>query len=487
MNYFYIFLSAIIAVNTLISVITVFSDRNRDIAAIWAWLLVLNIFPVIGLIIYLFLGRKISKEDIYNLREQSKVGLPKYLEIQNNIKIDQLEYIEKKDFNDPKNKKFEMAKMLMRIEQPPISLDNEVEYFVDGREKFDQLIADIKKAEHHVHVSYYIFKGDKIGKRVVAALEEVAKKGVEVRVQYDPVGGRTLKKSLFQQLESYGGETDTSFGSKFHLLNIRLNYRNHRKIVVIDGKIGYVGGFNVGDDYLGEYENMGYWRDTHLRIEGTAVHQLQERFIIDWNASKKAELIAYEPYYFPVVESRGDTKIQIVSSGPDSELQQIKTGFLKMINLAKESIYIQTPYFIPDDALKETIELAVLSGVTVRLMIPNKPDHPFIYQATLSYAEELMNIGGEVYIYDKGFMHAKTIVIDDEITSVGTANFDIRSFKLNFEVNAFLYNKKTALEQVEYFEKDMKDSYLLTEEIIEAYSLWDRFKQQFSRLLSPIL
>src|SRR5699024_4943731 len=189
MNYFYIFLSAIIAVNTLISVITVFSDRNRDIAAIWAWLLVLNIFPVFGLIIYLFLGRKISKEDIYNLREQSKVGLPKYLEIQNNIKIDQLEYIEKKDFNDPKNKKFEMAKMLMRIEQPPISLDNEVEYFVDGREKFDQLIADIKKAEHHVHVSYYIFKGDKIGKRVVAALEEVAKKGVEVRVQYDPVGG----------------------------------------------------------------------------------------------------------------------------------------------------------------------------------------------------------------------------------------------------------------------------------------------------------
>lgn len=487
MSYFYLFFVALIAINTLLSIITVFSDRNRDIAAIWAWLLVLIVFPGFGLIIYLFLGRKISKEDIYNLREQSKVGLPKYLEIQNNIKIEQLEYLEQKDFNNPENKKYEIAKMLMRVDQPPVSLDNTVEYYVDGHEKFSKLIEDIKKAEHHVHVSYYIFRGDKLGTAIVEALEEVAKKGVEVKVQYDPVGGRTLKKSLFKKLESYGGQTDTSFGSKFHLLNIRLNYRNHRKIVVIDGKVGYVGGFNVGDDYLGEYENMGYWRDTHLRIEGSAVHQLQERFIIDWNASKKSQLIAYEPFYFPMVDSKGNTEVQIISSGPDSELEQIKKGFLKMVSLAKDYVYIQTPYFIPDDALKETIELAVLSGVKVRLMIPNKPDHPFIYQATLSYAEELMKMGGEVYIYDKGFMHAKTIVIDDEITSVGTANLDIRSFKLNFEVNAFVYDEAAALEQVKYYEKDMQDSYLLTQEIVDSYSLWHRFKQQFSRLLSPIL
>jgi Phosphatidylserine/phosphatidylglycerophosphate/cardiolipin synthases and related enzymes len=232
---------------------------------------------------------------------------------------------------------------------------------------------------------------------------------------------------------------------------------------------------------------MGYWRDTHLRIEGSAVHQLQERFIIDWNASKKSQLIAYEPFYFPMVDSKGNTEVQIISSGPDSEMEQIKKGFLKMVSLAKDYVYIQTPYFIPDDALKETIELAVLSGVKVRLMIPNKPDHPFIYQATLSYAEELMKMGGEVYIYDKGFMHAKTIVIDDEITSVGTANLDIRSFKLNFEVNAFVYGEAAALEQVKYYEKDMQDSYLLTQEIVDSYSLWHRFKQQFSRLLSPIL
>ncbi len=487
MEYFQLFFAIFIFINTFLSILTVFSDRNRDISVIWAWLLVLILFPGFGLIIYLFLGRKISKEDIFNLREQSKIGLPEYLDIQNNIKIEQLDYLKTKDFKDPNNTRYEIAKMFMRLDQPPVSLDNSVEYFVDGNEKFNQLIEDIKKAEHHVHISYYIFRGDKLGQAIVKALEERAKEGVEVRVQYDPVGARTLKKSLFKTIEEYGGETDTSFGSKFHLLNIRLNYRNHRKIAVIDGKIGYVGGFNVGDDYLGEYEHMGYWRDTHLRIQGSAVHQLQERFFIDWNASKKSESIAYEPYYFPMVETSGEKEIQIVSSGPDSETEPIKKGFIKMINLAKDYIYIQTPYYIPDDAMKESIELAILSGVKVRLMIPNKPDHPFIYQATLSYAEELMNLGGEVYIYDKGFMHAKTIVIDDEITSIGTANFDIRSFKLNFEVNAFVYDEETAKEQVRYYEEDIKNSYLLTQSIIQEYSLWDRFKQQFSRLLSPIL
>ena len=179
--------------------------------------------------------------------------------------------------------------------------------------------------------------------------------------------------------------------------------------------------------------------------------------------------------------------VQIVSSGPDTEEEAIKKGFIKMINLAKDSIYIQTPYFIPDDALRETIQIALLSGIKIKLMIPNKPDHPFIYQATLSYVEELMNMGAEIYIYDKGFLHAKTIVVDEEIFSVGTANFDIRSFRLNFEVNAFVYDQELAREQIQYFMEDVEDSYLLTPEIVDTYSLWDRFKQQFSRLLSPIL
>lgn len=486
-NYFWIIFSVFILVNTVISIITVFSDRNRDIATIWAWLLVLILFPGFGLIIYIFLGRKISKEDIFNLREQAKVGLPQYLEMQDELRREQIVAMKPLDFTDTRNNHYEISKVLMNVDQPPIAFDNSVEFFVDGHEKFDQLIEDIKHAKHHVHVLYYIFRGDKLGQRIVKALEERAKNGVEVRVLYDPVGARDVKSSLFKKLEEYGGQAEGSFGSKFHLLNIRLNYRNHRKIVVIDGEVGYTGGFNVGDDYLSEYENMGYWRDTHLRIEGQAVHQLQARFINDWNASRKADLIAYASEYFPLIPPKGNTEIQIVSSGPDTEDEAIKKGFIKMISLAKESIYIQTPYFIPDEALKESIEIAILSGVKVKLMIPNKPDHPFVYQATLSYAEELMSMGGEVYIYDKGFMHAKTILIDNEIFSVGTANFDIRSFRLNFEVNAFVYDKELALEHIGYFEQDVKDSYQLTQQVIQQYSIWDRFKQQFSRLLSPIL
>lgn len=487
MNYFFEFFNLFIIVNTVLSIITVFSDRNRDIAAIWAWLLVLIALPGFGWVIYLFFGRKISKEDIFNLREQAKVGLPEFLRAQNLIVEEQLDQLKLVDFNDRKNQKYEVAKMFLELNQPPVVGDNKVDFLVEGDKKFSQLIEDIKQAEHHVHICYYIFRGDKLGKAIVEALEERAKNGVEVKVLYDPVGARTLKKSLFKNIEAYGGQTQTSFGSRFHLLNIRLNYRNHRKIAVIDGKIGYTGGFNVGDDYLGEYENMGYWRDTHIRISGSAVHQLQERFIIDWNASKKVELIAYESAYFPIIPSQGTKEVQIVSSGPDSEDEAIKKGFIKMISLAKDSIYIQTPYFIPDDALKETLQVALLSGVKVKIMIPNKPDHPFIYQATLSYVEEFMNMGAEIYIYNKGFLHAKTIVVDDEILSVGTANFDIRSFKLNFEVNAFIYDQELAYQQVYYFKEDIKDSFLLTPEFVNTYSLWDRFKQQFSRLLSPIL
>lgn len=487
MNYFITFFTVFLFINTIISIITVFSDRNRDIAVIWAWLLVLIALPGFGWVVYLFLGRKISKEDIFNLREQTKIGFPEFINSQKAIVDEQLKQLDLMDYQQPGNKRYELAHLLLEVNQPPVSDDNKVEFFVDGEEKFHQLIEDIKKAEHHIHICYYIFRGDGLGKAIVDALEERAKNGVEVRVLYDAVGARTLKKSLFKKLEEYGGETQTSFGSRVHLLNIRLNYRNHRKIVVIDGKVGYTGGFNVGDDYISLYDNMGYWRDTHLKIEGSAVQQLQQRFIIDWNASKKVELIAYETSYFPLVQAQGEKEIQIVSSGPDNEDEAIKKGFIKMITLAKESIYIQTPYFIPDDALKEALHIALLSGVEVKIMIPNKPDHPFIYQATLSYVEEFMNMGAEIYIYDKGFLHAKTIVVDGELLSVGTANFDIRSFKLNFEVNAFLYDKALSFEQVQYFEEDMKESFMLTQAIIDEYSLWDRFKQQFSRLLSPIL
>ncbi|WP_208558708.1 cardiolipin synthase [Marinilactibacillus kalidii] len=473
-----------ILINSVLAFITVFRERERDIAAIWAWLLVITMLPGFGFIIYMFLGRKISKENIFDIRSQKRIGMTQLVEAQKQL-------IESENLDVPEAKHLdttlELVSLFLESNESILTKGNQVDIITDGKEKFDRLIKDISQAKHHVHVTYYIFKTDGIGTRLLKALEERAENGVEVKVLYDPIGARVVGRHFFERLKSLGGQAEPFFGSKFDLVNFRLNYRNHRKIVVIDGKVGYTGGFNVGDDYLGLYEKMGYWRDTHLRIQGNGVLPLQTRFLMDWNASAKKQTVSYKESYFPVSSFVGSTDLQIVSSGPDNEMHAIKKGFLKMISMAKHTVYIQTPYFIPDESLIETLKIASLSGIEVKLMIPNKPDHPFIYRATLSYAEEMIANGVHVYIYDAGFIHAKTIVIDGEILSVGTANFDIRSFKLNFEVNTFMYDRSLAKKQVAIFNKDIESSYELTKEIIDNYTKWELFKQQFSRLFSPIL
>ena len=327
----------------------------------------------------------------------------------------------------------------------------------------------------------------RLGKRLVAALTKKAKQGVKVRVLYDDLGSRGLRPSFFKELKAAGGEVEVFFPSKLRLINLRLNYRNHRKLVIIDGKIGYVGGFNVGDEYLGLVPRFGYWRDTHLRIQGFAVYAIQTRFILDWNQASDKSDISYEQEHFPEPVLTGNSTMQIVTSGPDSEWEQIKLGYIKLISMAKKTICIQTPYFIPDASVLDALKIACLSGVDVILMIPNKPDHPFVYWATLSHIGELLSFGGRVYIYDNGFIHAKTIVIDHEISSVGTANIDVRSFKLNFEVNAFIYDKEIAEKLDDAFREDVALSRELTLDDYHQRSKWIRFKESISRLLSPIL
>ena len=256
---------------------------------------------------------------------------------------------------------------------------------------------------------------------------------------------------------------------------------------MIDGRIGYIGGFNVGDEYLGLSKKFGYWRDTHLRIEGSSVHPLQTRFLLDWNQASIRNRVHYSERYFPAIPTKGDTAIQIVSSGPDTEWANIKNGYIKLISSAKKHIYIQTPYFIPDESFLDAVKIAALSGIDVRIMIPNKPDHMFVYWATYSYVGVLLDVGAKIYIYDKGFIHAKMVVVDDEAASVGTANIDNRSFTLNFEVNTFIYDIEVSHSLSEIFERDMLDSYELTKALYAERSLWIKFKESVSRLLSPIL
>ena len=280
-------------------------------------------------------------------------------------------------------------------------------------------------------------------------------------------------------------------------LNLRINYRNHRKIVVIDGNIGYVGGFNIGREYISRDPKFGYWRDTHLRITGDAVVSLQIRFALDWNYATHENLFTNMAYFEP--QDRADLvramqtgekrllAIQIVASGPDTLDRQIRNNYLELFHKARKNIYIQTPYFVPDDAILSALKIAARSGVDVRLMIPCKPDHPFVYWATYSYAGDLLQAGARCYVYDNGFLHAKGVMVDGRVSCYGTANMDIRSFELNFEVNATIYDEEVTRELEEIFRNDLYHCREITPEVYEKRSLLIRVKEQGSRLLSPLL
>lgn len=481
-------LLALLVINTGGAVVTVFWEK-KDIAVIWAWLLVLILLPGVGFILYLLVGKGINSSKIFDLKEQERLGINQLAEIQK-------EQWEKNWLIFAGEKisagNMELPRLFLDIDQAILTEHNYVEILTDGTEKFKVLLDDIRHAQNHVHIEYYTFYNDQIGNQVRAALEEVARRGVEVRVIYDSFGSRGTTHQFFKRLEALGGRAEPFFGTKKAPIHSpRLNYRDHRKIVVIDGRIGYIGGFNIGDQYLGRKPKFGYWRDTHLRVQGNAVIALQSRFLMDWNATVKNtrhnQQVSYQDQYFPLISNVGHTSMQIVSSGPDSEKEAIKLGYFKMINNARKYIYIQTPYLIPDDAIIEALMVAQMSGVEVRIMIPAFPDHPFVYRATEYYAKHLTDLGIKVYKYHHGFLHAKTVVVDDQVASVGSANLDFRSFKLNFEANAFLYGEQFAHQLKTIFEKDQEQAVLLTPEYFAKQSRWRKFKQEFSRLLSPIL
>lgn len=473
----------IYVINVILAIIIIFRQR-RDIVAIWAWLLILFLLPVVGFLIYAFLGRQLPKDKLFKVKSDVQLQLDELLK-QQRIELGN----EDLPADLVSNSVTSLVQMFVTANHAFLSRKNRVRIIGDGKQLFHEMIEDIERAQSSVHIEFYTFYNDKIGQQIRNLLVRKAKSGVEVRVIYDPFGSLGTYRSFFKPLLEAGGYAEP-FLARSALVDFRLNFRDHRKIVVVDGKIGYVGGFNIGDQYLSRDPKFGYWRDTHLRITGSGVFGLQGRFVLDWNATaNQGQLPAdrIEPRYFPLTRVKGDTNMQIVSSGPDSEMQQIKMGYIKLIQSAKQRVWIQTPYLIPDDSVMDALRIAAMSGVDVRIMIPNKPDHPFVYHATQFFAHELARIGVKIYYYDRGFMHSKTMVVDDRIASVGSANLDYRSFKLNFEVNAFLYDEKLAVQLAALFEQDMRVSRLITAEMFDQQSLYLRFKQSFCRLLSPIL
>lgn len=477
-----ILIELIFILNMILAIIVIFLER-RDAGATWAWLLVLFFIPGLGFILYLIFGQNLRRSRMFQWGDQKKIGLAQLISDQSfSLSTGQFSY-----HNEIEKNNHDLIYMHLIHNNALLTRNNDVTIYTDGKEKFAALFRDIENAKDHIHLQYYILKRDNLGKKLLEALIKKAKEGVKIRVLYDELGSRGMTKRFYKELRLAGGEVEVFFPSKLRIINFRLNYRNHRKLAIIDGKIGYIGGFNVGDEYLGLSSKFGYWRDTHLRISGSAVHEIQTRFILDWNQASHRLDIQFLPEFFPKIHSSGNVSMQIVSSGPDSEWEQIKNGYIKMITSAQRAIWIQTPYFIPDASLLDSLRIAALSGIDVRIMIPNKPDHPFVYWATYSYIGELLKAGAKAYIYNNGFIHAKTIVVDDEIASVGTANIDVRSFRLNFEVNSFIYDENVAQRLTKGFLRDLELSEELTLQKYIERPIKIRFKESISRLLSPIL
>lgn len=472
----------IVIINIILSLIIVFFER-RSPQAVWTWLLLLYFIPIVGFILYLVIGQDFHKSRMFKAKEIE--GEVKYAVRR------QEETIYKKQLRlaNPELDRFRDL-MLYNLEAGSAVLtdNNDIRIYTDGKEKFHALIEEMKRAKKYIHVQYYIIRNDEVWQDIEKVLIEKAHEGVEVRVLFDSMGCRTMHKRDWDRLKREGIRVAEFFPAILGQLQMRVNYRNHRKIVVIDGKVGFVGGFNVGREYIGKDEKFGYWRDTHLCIEGAAVTSLAVRFVLDWNYAAHENLFLEDHLFeIPQYDRHGFDPVQIISSGPDSQTKTIHDNYLHLIHSARNHVYIQTPYFIPDASILDALKIASRSGVDVRIMIPCKPDHPFVYWATYSYIGEMVAAGAKCYVYNNGFLHAKTLSVDGMVACVGTANMDIRSFGLNFEVNATIYSERTVQRLERAFENDMTMSTQVTRKIYEERNLLIRFKEQFSRLLSPLL
>jgi Phosphatidylserine/phosphatidylglycerophosphate/cardiolipin synthases and related enzymes len=475
-------LIAILISDLLFAITIVFFERKNS-AAVWAWLLVLFFLPVVGFVLYVFLGQNYRKKKMFQSKQDADEALRTLIEQQKS----ELKTREIPALNHLSSVFRRMILMLIEDNGSMLSTNNQVKPYTDGSEKFADLVAAIKGARDHVHLEYYIWRDDGLSHELRDVLTERASVGVEVRVLCDGLGCARLPRNFFCNLKSAGGQVAFFFPSRIRFLNLRSNFRNHRKIAVIDGKTAFVGGFNIGDEYLGKVKKWGYWRDAAVRIEGNAAWACQLRFFFDWNYAAKGERQVYQHRYFPDIAPSSGAAVQVVSGGPDTYWNPIKEAYLKMINSATESVYLQTPYFIPDDSVRDALRIAALSGIDVRIMIPNRPDHPFVYWAGLSFVGQLLESGVRAYTYENGFLHAKTIVVDKVAASVGSANWDLRSFGLNFETNAIIYDETVARSLKEAFEKDLETCTELTPQRYADRSSTVKIKESISRLFSALL
>ncbi|WP_298650973.1 cardiolipin synthase [uncultured Proteiniphilum sp.] len=444
---------------TVASIVVVVISENRNPIKTVAWVLAVVFLPFIGIIWYAFFGQDATKKQVISRRMYSKLK---------KRPLDGMETVVEHTFPEGHTN---LIRLLQNLDYTPLLGGNDVKLFTCGEDKFENLFADIEKAEKHIHIEYYVLLDDELGLKFQQALIRKAKEGLEIRIIYDSFGSRKAKRKFFEDFRKAGIETEPFLKLSLSALTSRLNYRTHRKIVVIDGRIGYVGGMNVADRYLKGFD-WGCWRDTHARIEGKGVQGLQSVFLIDWYFVSQTLITSRD--YFPVLENYGECPMQIVNSGPLSVYNEISYGIMQAIYDARKSIFIQTPYFLPPDAMIDALQAAATRGVDVRVMMSKRSDM-------------MLESGVKVYMYHKGFLHSKMMVFDGSLTLVGSANFDSRSFEQNFEVEAFIYDKKLGMQAGDIFVEDQRFSETVSMREWSNRPVLKRFIESFMRLFAPLL
>lgn len=461
---------------TVVSIGLMIFMENRHPSATMAWILLLALIPIVGLFFYLLFGQNYFKRRKYDKKAQRDILAYESEVLQRSIP----------DLTSFRQDHQQLLQLSQRLARTPISFSTETKVLTNGEETFSALLPELQKARHHIHMEYYIYRADEIGTQIQRILMSKAREGVSVRFMVDAVGSLQLPKSFLNEMKEAGVQVAVFGSPRTIFFTSRVNYRNHRKIVVIDGSVGFIGGLNIGDEYLSRNKTYGFWRDTHMLVRGEAVRTLQVIFMQDWQYVTD-EVVTEQEYYSPDLLENRNGVVQIIASGPDNERRALKNIFFSMIVSARKSVWIATPYFIPDDDILTALRVAALAGLDVRILFPAKPDKWLPFLASHSYFSTLLDAGVRIYEYEKGFLHSKLLIVDGEIATIGTANMDMRSFHLNFEVNALLVETESVQQMVNDFERDLQYTNLIDRDTFMNKRIIVRLLESGARLMSPLL
>ena len=468
LTYFFLVVYSI----TILGIILVIITENRNPLKTLPWIIVLVLAPVVGLVFYFFFGQNLSKQRIISRRTRKRITM-------------QLEEPEHTEGPGIPPRYRPLASLLLNTLHSVPLYGSRIAVYTDGKSKMEALMEEIARARHHIHIQYYILNDDQTGCRLRDALVAKAREGVRVRILYDDVGSRGAKNSFFKGMRDAGIEVYAFLHVKFPLFTSKVNYRNHRKIVVIDGRVGFIGGMNIADYYINGLPKIGTWRDMHMRIEGDAVNDLQEIFLTIWNKETKQNIGG--EIYFPQHEDSTNIVVAIVDRTPKKNSRMLSHAYAMSIYSAQKNVHIVNPYFVPTSSINKALQRTIERGVDVTIMVSSASDIPFTPDAALYKLHKLMKRGATVYMYNGGFHHSKIMMVDDIFCTVGTANLNSRSLRYDYETNAFIFNKEITGELNEMFRNDIEHCTQLTPEFWKKRSPWKKFVGWFANLFTPFL